>query len=156
MGLFRTPKMYDYVKDRTIQVANWCTWTFYRIFFIARTIVIPQWIFLNRTNNIICYAIVRIFFYISARSMVLMLCTKSYWKNRVTAPVICLSVTAVLSLIGIFVQIVTLRWNHLLLILWICYYLMIFFIIWCNCVAVFYESSNSSSLKRDVLFNMSG
>lgn len=41
-------------------------------------------------------------------SMLVMLCTKSYWKNRVIAPTICLSLTAILCLIGIFVQVVTL------------------------------------------------
>ncbi|XP_052098458.1 uncharacterized protein LOC127733155 [Mytilus californianus] len=43
------------------------------------------------------------------RSMLLMLCTKSYWRSRVVDPIICLSVTSCICLIGMFVQIITLR-----------------------------------------------
>lgn len=42
------------------------------------------------------------------KSMLMMLCTKSYWRNRVIDPIICLSVTSVISFVAIFVQIITL------------------------------------------------
>lgn len=46
------------------------------------------------------------------KPMVVMLSTKSYWRDRVILPIICLIVLAVLSLIGMVVQLETMRLTY--------------------------------------------
>ncbi|XP_033737078.1 uncharacterized protein LOC117325187 [Pecten maximus] len=43
------------------------------------------------------------------KGMVVMLCTKSYWRSRIIYPIVCLSVLSVLSLIGVIVQLETMK-----------------------------------------------
>ncbi|XP_069127441.1 uncharacterized protein [Argopecten irradians] len=43
------------------------------------------------------------------KGMVVMLCTKSYWRSRIIYPIVCLTVISVFSFVGIIVQLETMR-----------------------------------------------
>ncbi|XP_060065282.1 uncharacterized protein LOC132545604 [Ylistrum balloti] len=43
------------------------------------------------------------------KGMVVMLCTKSYWRSRIVYPVICLAILSVFSLVGVIVQLETMK-----------------------------------------------